>query len=112
MFEGASIKETLTDELFLDLLTIEKAEVWKTDDPDIRYWTMVFFKSEAENLPQRLAEVLIDGWFADMKQDQIKYIIFKNGVYRYTIGNADEKNQVLCEMRKRGIPDKQFHWEE
>ena len=112
MFEGAIIKETLTDELFLDNLIIKKAEVWKTNDNEIKYWTMIFFISETENLPQRLSQVIIDGWFADMKKDNIKYIIFKNCVYQYTIGNTDEKNQVLCELRKRGIPDEQFNWEE
>ena len=35
MFEGAIIKETLKDELFLDYLQINKAEIWKTNDPDI-----------------------------------------------------------------------------
>jgi hypothetical protein len=73
---------------------------------------MVFFKSKTLDLPQRLSEVIIDGWFADMKQDNIKYIIFKNCVYQYTIGNIPEKDRVLCEMRKRGIPDEQFNWEE
>ena len=112
MFAGAIIKETITDELLLDFLRIDKVEIWKTNDRMFKYWTMVFFSSDTCDLPERLAKAIIDGWFADMKQDKVKYIIFKNYVYKYTIGNADEKNFVLGEMRKRGIPDEQFNWEE
>ena len=111
MFEGAIIKETLTDELLLDYLTIDKAEIWKTSDT-IKYWTMIFFHSDAEDLPERLADNIIDDWFADMKDDNIKYIIFKGKVLKYTIGNAEEKSNVLNEMRLLGIPETQFNWNE
>jgi len=111
MFEGAIIKETLSDELFLDYLTIDKVEIWKTSDT-IKYWTMVFFHSDAPDLPERLAEVIIEGWFADMKADNVKYIIFKEKVLKYRIGHPDEKQQVLSHMRAMGIPEEQFGWSE
>ena len=112
MFIGAIIQETITDELVLDYLHIENVEIWKTDDKEIKYWTMVFFTSDIMDFPEHLSKAIIDGWFADMKQDNTKYIIFKDCVYKYTIGNSAEKNIVLNEMRKRGIPDEQFNWEE
>ena len=111
MFKGAIIKETLTDELLLDFLTIEKVEIWKTNDT-IKYWTMIWFNSDTSDFPEHLSKVLIDGWFADMKADNIKYVIFKDAVLKYTIGNAVEKETVLNECRRRGIPDEQFAWEE
>jgi hypothetical protein len=111
MFKGAIIKETLTDELLLDFLNIDKVEIWKTNDT-IKYWTMIWFTSEIPDLPERLSNVLIDGWFADMKADNIKYIIFKDAVLKYTIGNAVEKEAGLNECRKHGIPDELFAWEE
>ncbi len=111
MFEGAIIKETLTDELLLDYLTIDKVEIWKTSDT-IKYWTMVFFHSDTENLPERLANTIIDDWFADMKSENTKYIIFKNKVLQYEIGNSVEKENVLNFMRARGIPEEQFGWSE
>ena len=111
MFEGAIIKETLTDELLLDLLTIDKVEIWKTSDT-IKYWTMVFFHSVAKDLPERLSKVMIEGWFADMKAEDIKYIIFKDKVLKYEIGNQEEKEQVLNYMRSIGIPEEQFGWSE
>ena len=107
MFEGAIIKETLTDELLLDFLTIDKVEIWKTSDT-IKYWTMIFFRSDAKDLPERLSNVLIDGWFADMKAEGFKYILFKNTVLKYQIGNQEEKNEVLNYMRSKGIPEEQF----
>ena len=111
MFRGAIIKETITDESLFDYLDIEKVEIWKTNEI-IRYWTMVFFKSDTGDFPERLSEVILDGWFADMKKENMKYIIFKDAVLSYEIGNAEEKEAVLDECRKRGIPDEQFGWSE
>ena len=73
MYEGAIIKETLADDSLLDYLTINNVEIWKTG-AEIKYWTMVFFRSDTVDFPQRLSETIIDGWFADMKKDNIKYI--------------------------------------
>jgi len=111
MFEGAIIKETLTDELLLDFLTIDKVEIWKTSDT-IKYWTMVFFRSDTADLPARLSRVMIEGWFADMKAGDMKYIVFKDKVLQYQIGNQEEKEQVLDYMRAKGIPEEQFGWSE
>ena len=111
MFEGAIIKETLTDELLLDFLEIDKVEIWKTGT-GIKYWTMIFFRSETEDLPQRLANTIISDWFADMKKDNTKYIIFKDKVLKYEIGNLAQKEDVLNTMRSWGIPESQFNWSE
>jgi len=112
MYEGAIIKETLSDELLLDHLTIDKVEIWKTSDNQIKYWTMMFFHSDVDDLPQRLATVIIKNWFADMKSKDIKYIVFKDKVLKYEIGNAIEKEEVLNYMRSIGIPENQFNWSE
>ncbi len=111
MYVGAIIKETITDDRLFDHVEVERVELWKTDT-EIPYWTMVFFQSQVPDFPERTSRVLRDGWFADMKQDNTKYIIFKDCVYGYTIGNIDEKNRVLDQLRKRGIPETQFGWEE
>jgi len=107
MYEGVIIKETLSDELFLDYLTIDKVEIWKTNDV-IKYWTMISFRSETNDLPQLLACVIIDDWFADMKSGDTKYVIFKNKVLKYETGNAVEKEEVIKYMRSKGIPEKQI----
>jgi len=111
LYEGVIIKETLTDELFLDFLTIDKVEICKTNET-IKYWTLIYFHSKAKDLPERLASVIIEDWFADMKSGNTKYIIFKNKILKYEIGNAFEKEEVLNYMRSRGIPKNQFNWSE
>ena len=111
MYEGAIIKETLSDELLLDYLTIDKVEIWKTNDT-IKYWTMIFFRSEFDDFPERLANTIIDDYFADMKLSNTKYIIFKNKVLKYEIGNVHEKEEVLNYMRSIGFPENQFNWSE
>ena len=111
MYEGVIIKETLTDELLLDHITIDKVEICRTNDT-IKYWTLVYFHSETDDLPERLAAVIIENWFADMKSGNTKYIIFKGKILKYEIGNAAEKEDVLNLMRSWGIPDGQFNWSE
>jgi len=110
-YEGVIIKETLTDELLLDLLTIDKVEICRTNDT-IKYWTLIYFHSKTHDLPQRLEETIIEDWFADMKSGTTKYIIFKNRVLTYEIGNRMEKEKVLAYCHSRGIPEEQFNWSE
>jgi hypothetical protein len=60
-----------------------------------------------------LSKVIIEGgWFADLKADNVKYIVFKDAVLKYKIGNAAEKEAVLNECRRRGIPNEQLSWDE
>ena len=94
MYEGIIIKETLTDELLLDYLTMDKVEICRTNNA-IKYWTVIHFHSETEDLPQRLAAVILDDWFADMKSGNRKYVIFKDKVLKYEKGNTAEKRRSL-----------------
>ena len=115
MYEEIIIKETLTDELLLDYLTIDKVEICKTNNL-IKYWTLIHFHSETEDLPQRLAAVILDDWFADMKSGNNKYVIFKDKVLKYEAGNVTERDEVFNYMRSRGIPESQIsgssRWDE
>lgn len=113
MYEGAIIKETLMDELLLDYLSIDKVDVWKTNDEEIKYWTMIWFRSDVVDFPERLAAAIIGGnWFADMKKGNTKYIIFRNKVLKYEIGNTIEKEEVLNYCCSAGIPESQLNWSE
>jgi len=107
MYEGIIIKETISDELFLDYLTIDKVEICRTNNA-IKYWTLIHFHSDETDLPQRLAAVIIEDWFADMKSDNVKYVIFKDKVLKYEKGNSSEKEDVFNYMRSRGIPESQI----
>ena len=112
MYKGAIIKETLADELLLDHVMIDKVDIWKTSDPTLKYWTMIWFRSEVAEFPSLLAEAMINGWYADMKKGNTKYIVFKDKVLQYEIGNIAEKEAVLDYCRSLGIPDQQLKWSE
>lgn len=117
LYSGILIKESIDDEDVIDLLDIHKVELWRTDCCP-KYWTALSFTSCRPDLPQRLAEVMIasdipgESWFVDFKAGNVKYIVFRNLVLHYTIGNPDEKEVVCQKMREIGIPDSQMHWAE
>lgn len=111
MYNGVIIKESLSDEIILDLVEVEKTELWKTNYTP-KYWTAVSFISEVKNFPEQLSKVLTGNWFVDMKVDTTKIIVFKDKILKYEIGNIEEKAWVCDECRKMGIPDNQMNWEE
>ena len=51
-------------------------------------------------------------WFVDFKEGNQKYIVFRDKVLTYTIGNQEQKKMVCEECRKLGIPYEQMHWSE
>lgn len=117
LYSGILIKESIDDEDVIDLLDVHKVELWRTDCCP-KYWTALSFTSCRSDLPQRLAEVMIasdipgESWFVDFKAGNVKYIVFRNLVLHYTIGNLNEKEVVCQRMREIGIPDSQMHWAE
>ncbi|MGL6175173.1 MAG: helix-turn-helix domain-containing protein, partial [Cellulosilyticaceae bacterium] len=108
IFQGILIKESITDEIILDYLKINKVEIWKTNDTP-KYWTVIYFISNEIDFPHRLSKVLLSdenrggNWFVDLKQGNTKIIVFKDEVLSYTIGNDIEKSSVINICRKKGI---------
>ncbi|MCB7319865.1 helix-turn-helix domain-containing protein [Lacrimispora sp. 210928-DFI.3.58] len=117
LFEGALIKESIEDENILDYIYVHKVELWNTGGKP-KYWTVIFFTSAQPDFPELVSKVMISdenrggNWFVDFKQENIKFIVFRNKILKYEIGNAKEKSIVCDECRKLGIPDEQMHWQE
>lgn len=117
LFEGALIKESVEDENILDYLCIHKIELWNTGGMP-KYWTVIFFTSSQPDFPELISKVMIadekhgGNWFVDFKKENIKYIVFRNRILKYEIGNAQEKYRVCEECRKLGIADEQMYWHE
>ena len=117
IYEGVLIKEGIDNEDILDFIDVNKVELWKTKNYP-RYWTVLTFSSKAIDLPDRLSKVLISegskggNWFVDLKRDNIKYVVFRDKVLSYTIGNQNEKDVVIKECRNLGISDDEMHWKE
>lgn len=114
-YKGILIKESIDDDSVLDYLNIHKIELWNTGSIP-KYWTALYFTSNEMNLPEYLSKTIIsktDGngnWFVDFKSEKIKYIVFRNKILTYTIGNIQEKEQVLTQCRLLGITDAEMNW--
>ncbi|ERI92286.1 DNA-binding helix-turn-helix protein [Clostridiales bacterium oral taxon 876 str. F0540] len=117
IYEGVLIKESIDNEDILDYISVNKVELWKTKN-NPRYWTAITFSSNVLDLPERFSKVIISderkgvNWFVDFKKNNVKYIIFRGLILKYTLGNMDEKNNVIEKCRNQGIPDYQMNWSE
>ena len=117
LYEGILIKESIDDENVLDCLTIHKLELWCTGGKP-KYWTVLHFSSARTDFPEQISKTMIStpelggNWFVDFKSGNEKYIVFRNKILKYHIGNSDEKEAVCAECRKMGISDEQMQWPE
>lgn len=117
VYEGTLIKESVTDDTIIDLMNIHKVELWNTGGKP-KYWTVLSFTSDKKDFPEQIAKVMKtnpdDGgnWFVDFKAGNTKYIVFKDKILKYRIGNQAEKDHVCAECRKMGISDGEMNWGE
>lgn len=117
LYEGILVKESITDDSIIDLLKIHKIELWNTGGKP-KYWTVLFFTSDKKDFPEQISKVMISGlenggnWFVDFKAGNDKYIVFKDKILKYRIGNSKEKEFVCVECRKMGISDEEMNWPE
>ena len=111
------VKESIEDDSILDLLNVHKMELWNTGGKP-KYWTILYFSSAHAEFPEAVSKVLIADearggiWFVDFKAGNIKYVVFRNRVLQYRIGNAAEKAAVCAECRKLGIAEEEMNWTE
>ena len=117
IYEGTLIKESIEDDSIIDLLNVHKVELWNTGG-NPKYWTVLFFSCDKRDFPEQIAKVMIadpergGNWFVDFKDGNEKYIVFRNKVLKYHIGNQAEKDTVCEECRKLGISDAEMNWAE
>ena len=117
VYEGALIKESITDDSIIDLINVHKIELWNTGGKP-KYWTVLFFTSDKKDFPEQVAKVMVEdpdkggNWFVDFKAGNVKYVVFKDKVLKYQIGNQEEKELVCAECRKLGITDAEMNWAE
>lgn len=117
VYEGALIKESVTDDSIIDLINVHKIELWNTGGKP-KYWTVLFFTSDKKDFPEQIAKVMSTdpdnggNWFVDFKAGNVKYIVFKDKILQYQIGDQAEKDLVCAECRKMGISDAEMNWGE
>ena len=115
MYNGLLIKESLLDENILDLISIQNVEIWSTNN-EPKYWTAISFQSDCDDFPDKLSKALDEGgetcWYVDFKSDDTKYIVLKDVVLKYEIGNSIEKDTVMKKCMELGVPVGQLDWAE
>lgn len=117
VYEGILIKESVMDDSIIDLLNVHKIELWNTGGKP-KYWTVLFFTSNKRDFPEQIAKVMVSdpksggNWFVDFKAGNEKYIVFKDKILKYKIGNQAEKEAVCVQCRKMGITDGEMKWSE
>lgn len=117
IYEGILIKESITDDTVIDFLNVHKIELWNAGGKP-KYWTALFFTSDKADFPERISKVMVSdpengqNWFVDFKAGNEKYIVFKDKILKYKIGNRTEKEYVCSECRKMGISEEQMNWPE
>ena len=116
VYEGVLIKESIDDESIIDLLHIHKIELWNVGGKP-KYWTVLYFSTDEEFFPEKISKVMkLDqengNWFVDFKKGNEKYIVFRNKILQYHIGNSLEKEKVCDECRKMRIVNEQMNWSE
>ncbi len=110
------IKESVVDDSIIDLMNVYKMELWNTGGKP-KYWTALYFTSDKADFPEWISEVMRSGsdggnWFVDFKAANEKYIVLKDKILKYSIGNQAEKKYVCDECRKMGISEEQMNWPE
>ena len=117
LYEGILIKESIVDDSIIDCLHIHKIELWNTGGKP-KYWTALFFTSDRKDFPEQISKVMLsnpdtnENWFVDFKAGNKKYIVFKDRVLKYQIGNRTEKESVCDACRELGITKEQMNWPE
>ncbi len=117
VYEGVLIKESITDDSVIDFLHVHKVELWNTGGKP-KYWTVLFFTCDRKDFPEQISKVMVSSpeggvnWFVDFKSGNTKYVVFKDKILKYQIGNQAEKSCVCSECRKMGISDEEMNWPE
>ena len=117
VYEGVLIKESIEDDAIIDMLHVHKVELWNTGGKP-KYWTVLYFTSSHADFPEQVSKVMVadeahgGNWFVDFRAGNVKYVVFRDKVLTYQIGNEEEKAEVCAECRKLGILDEQMNWSE
>lgn len=117
VYEGVLIKESIIDDTIIDLMNVHKVELWDAGGKP-KYWTVLFFTSDRKDFPEKISKVMVSdpdrggNWFVDFKAGNEKYIVFKDRILKYRIGNQAEKDYVCAQCREMGVLDEQMNWSE
>lgn len=118
-YEGVIIQESLIDTRVLGSLTILKTDVEdvtvRHKTPWIKQWTLhsvAIRNYQADNVAETLSQTLDPehAWFADFKNKDFHYIIFRNKAFKVDRSKPEQFQEVRKFGITIGIPDYQLNF--
>jgi hypothetical protein len=115
-YTGVIIEESLENTTVLDMVEILNTRVAKVVEkhqtPWLEQWTLHDVEvsdKHADKIAKQLSESLESEheWYADFKNNEIHYIIFKNKIFKVNRENQAEYEAVTKYGISLGIPDYQ-----
>ena len=116
-FTGIIIEESLRDKNILKEMKILSTEVERVvgehKTPWLKQWTMhsvEISESQADEVAKKISKALETkhNWYADFKNDNTHYIIFRNKVFRVDRAKPEQYKKVTEYGVSLGIPDHQL----
>jgi hypothetical protein len=117
---GESIRPgTTLDGVPITVNRIERVEPTNISDEQLASgiptrWTLLFFEvadDAAPALADALAAILDEpGWYVDFHTAGESFVVFRNAVFRYAIGDAEGRAEAEAYARAHGVPDAQVDW--
>ncbi len=118
-YGGVIIEESLEDKSILSKLKILETEVENVTDRHKTPWLMRWTKhtvevpeEEAQDVAQHLAKAIVlthkGSWYADFKNKQFHYIIFRDKVFKVDRQNKEQYDEVNKFGEALGIPSYQL----
>ncbi len=116
-FVGLLLKESLSDERVLDLITILKTENWDADNASPlqpKVWTAIRFEGEENKLNEfvdKLSKSLKPkAWYVTLTLGNKEYVIFPNKIFSYILGVVETKSKAQDFARSIEVPEDQLGW--
>jgi hypothetical protein len=121
-FRGTIIEESLEDKSVLNKVKIFSTKVEQVTDrhktPWVKQWTLHKVEIEpnrvediAEEISKSLDRDHKHSWYADFKNDNIHYVIYRDKVFRINRANKEEYKEATKYGLALGIPDYQIDFE-
>ena len=116
-YNGVIIEESIEDNSIIKKLKVLNTEVEKVTEehktPWIKQWTLHTVeipKNQADNIAKELSEILDSehNWYADFKNNNFHYIIFRNKVFKVDRSKKEQYDEVTKYGVSLGIPDYQL----
>ena len=110
--ESLENKDILQDVAILDTKVEQVTEKYHT--PHLKQWTLHTVEvpeDRGEDIAEKLSEVLDTrhvNWYADFRNKQFHYIIFKNKIFKVNRSNLNEYEEAKRYGISLGIPEYQL----